>query len=120
MTTLTSVPIPRVSREITVAYLGDLLQSAGFIDDRQRGDIEAADRQWRAQVRTAKGRLEDEQSPFKVIAALNLTDASGNATRIDDFLMARLLAEDAHLPFYKIDALKLDVALIETKIARPF
>jgi general secretion pathway protein E len=120
MTTLTSVPIPRVSREITVAYLGDLLQSAGFIDDRQRTDVEAADRQWRALVRTTKGRLEDEQSPFKVIAALNLTDASGNATRIDDFLLARLLAEDAHLPFYKIDTLKLDVALIETKIARPF
>ena len=120
MTTLTSTPTPSVAREITVAYLGDLLQSAGFIDDRQRSDIEAADRQWRSQMRAAKGRLEDEQSPFKVIAGLNLTDASGNATRIDDFLLARLLAEEAHLPFYKIDTLKLDVAMIESRIARPF
>jgi general secretion pathway protein E len=120
MTTLTNVPIPKASREVTVAYLGDLLHSAGFIDDRQRTDVEAADRQWRAHVRAAKGRSEDEQSPFKVITGLNLTDASGNGTRIDDFLLARLLAEEAHLPFYKIDALKLDVSMIESKIARPF
>ena len=120
MTTLSNVPTPRVSREITVAWLGDLLLSAGFIDDRQRGEIETADRQWRAHLRVTKARVEDEQSAFKVIAGMNLTDASGNGTRIDDFLLARLLAEEAHLPFFKIDPLKLDVAMIESKIARPF
>ena len=57
---------------------------------------------------------------FKAIAQLNLTDASGQGTRIDDFLLARLVAEDAHLPFYKIDALKLNLQFIETKISRPF
>jgi general secretion pathway protein E len=120
--TLTNVPVPRVSREITVAYLGDLLQGAGFIDDRQRAEIETADRQFRlAQQRAGqKSRAEEEASPFKVIAAMNLTDASGNGTRIDDFLLARLIAEEAHLPFHKIDALKLDVQLVESKISRPF
>ncbi|HEY0140502.1 MAG TPA: ATPase, T2SS/T4P/T4SS family [Thermoanaerobaculia bacterium] len=118
--TLTNVPTPRVSREITVAWLGDLLLSAGFIDERQRSEIDAADRQWRAHLRVTKARVEDEQSAFKVIAGMNLTDASGNGTRIDDFLLARLLAEEAHLPFFKIDPLKLDVAMIESKIARPF
>ncbi len=121
MTTLTNVPVPRVSREITVAYLGDLLLHAGFIDDRQRAEIESADRQFRlAQRGGSKSRAEEEASPFKVIAAMNLTDASGNGTRIDDFLLARLIAEEAHLPFYKIDTLKLDVQLIESKISRPF
>ncbi|HVE71849.1 MAG TPA: GspE/PulE family protein [Thermoanaerobaculia bacterium] len=120
MTTLTNVPVPRVSREITVAYLGELLFNAGFIDDRQRGEIETADRQFRLAQRSSKSRAEEEASPFRVIAAMNLTDASGNATRIDDFLLARLLAEDAHLPFYKIDTLKLDVQLVESKISRPF
>jgi general secretion pathway protein E len=118
--TLHNVPIPKASREITVAYLGDLLLNAGFIDDRQRADLEAVDRQFRAQARATKARTEEEASPFKALAALNLTDASGNGTRMDDFLLARLIAEDAHLPFFKIDPLKLDVEMIESKISRPF
>jgi general secretion pathway protein E len=119
MTTLTNVPLPRAARDLSLSYLGDLLLAAGFIDDRQKGDIDAADRTFRVQARGAK-RGEDENSPFKVIASMNLTDASGNGTRIDDFLLARLIAEDAHLPFFKIDALKLDVEMIESKISRPF
>jgi general secretion pathway protein E len=122
MTTLTNVPVPRTSRDITVAWLGDLLLNAGFIDDKQRADIESADRQFRlAQQRAgSKSRADEDASPVKVITAMNLTDASGNATRIDDFLLARLIAEEAHLPFYKIDALKLDVDLVQQKISRPF
>ena len=120
MTTLTNVPIPGTSREITVAYLGDLLLNAGFIDDRQRADLESADRQVRAQQRASQSRSEEEASPFKALAALNLTDASGSGTRMDDFLLARLIAEDAHLPFFKIDPLRLDVEMIESKISRPF
>ncbi len=123
MTTLTTVPTPRASREITVAYLGDLLHNAGFIDDKQRAEVEKADQQFRAQHKAVKGQSraeEDGTSPFKALAAMNLTDASGNHTRIDDFLLARLIAEDAHLPFFKIDPLKLDVEMIEAKISRPF
>ncbi|HVS31479.1 MAG TPA: GspE/PulE family protein [Thermoanaerobaculia bacterium] len=117
--TVTPAP-PKVSREITVAYLGDLLASAGFIDERQRAEVEKVDQQFRAQARSSKSRADDESSPFKALAAMNLVDASGNATRIDDFLLARLIAEDAHLPFFKVDTLKLDVEMIEKKISRPF
>ena len=120
MTTVTNVPLPKVSREITISYLGDLLQSAGFIDEKQRADLETADRHFRAQVRASKTRGEEDASPFKVVQQMNLTDASGNGTRIDDFLLARLIAEESHLPFFKIDALRLDVEMIESKISRPF
>jgi general secretion pathway protein E len=120
MTTLTNIPIPKASRDITVAYLGDLLFNAGFIDDKQRADLENVDRQFRAQMRASKSRTEEEASSFKALAGLNLTDASGNGTKIDDFLLARLIAEDAHLQFCKIDPLKLDVEMIESKISRPF
>ena len=51
MSTLTSVPVPRVSREITVSYLGELLRNAGFIDDRQKGEVDNLDKQFRAQVK---------------------------------------------------------------------
>src|SRR5256886_7569766 len=120
---MTVTPItaaPRKSREITVSYLGELLFNAGFIDEKQRADIEALDRQHRAHARGSKTRAEDESSPFKALAAMNLTDASGSGTRIDDFLLARLIAEDARLKFFKIDPLKLDVEMIESKISRPF
>jgi general secretion pathway protein E len=110
----------RTSREITVSYLGELLFNAGFIDERQKGDVDAADRQFRLLARTSKLRAEEEASPFRVLVGMNLTDASGNSTRIDDFLLARLIAEDARLPFFKIDPLRLDVAMVESKISRPF
>jgi len=119
--TVTTPASAAKSREITVAYLGDLLRNAGFIDDKQRAEVDNVERQWRAQTRTAKGsRSEEQVSPFKALMSMNLTDASGNGTRIDDFLMARLIAEEAGLHFFKIDPLKLDVAMIETKISRPF
>lgn len=117
--TVTSVPLPGRSRDITVAYLGELLQAAGFIDDRQRQEIDALDRQFRAPSKS-KARGEEEASPFKAVVSMNLTDTSGSGTRIDDFLLARLVAEEAKLPFFKIDPLKLDVEMIESRISRPF
>jgi general secretion pathway protein E len=119
---MTTAPIApaRPTREITVSYLGELLFNAGFIDERQRAEVENADRQFKLQARGSKLRVDEDASPFKVIAGLNLTDASGNSTRMDDFLLARLIAEDAHLPFFKIDPLKLDVQMIESRISRPF
>ena len=119
--TVTPIASHRKSREITVSYLGGLLFNAGFIDEKQRAEVEALDKQqFRTQSRSSKSRSEEDTSPFKALAAMNLTDASGNGTRIDDFLLARLIAEDAHLPFFKIDPLKLDVEMIEAKISRPF
>ncbi|HEX8616827.1 MAG TPA: ATPase, T2SS/T4P/T4SS family, partial [Thermoanaerobaculia bacterium] len=120
---MTATPLAaRAAREITVSYLGELLFNAGFIDERQRTDVEAADRQFRLQTRTTatKLRADEDASPFKALVAMNLTDASGSGTRIDDFLLARLIAEDAHLPFFKIDPLRLDVQMVESRISRPF
>src|SRR6267378_2212000 len=117
--TVTPIAAARKSREITVSYLGDLLFNAGFIDEKQRSEVENTDKQFRASTKS-KSRADEDASPFKALAAMNLTDASGTGTRIDDFLLARLIAEDAHLHFFKIDPLKLDVEMIESKISRPF
>jgi general secretion pathway protein E len=120
---MTATPLTaagRKSPEVTVSYLGELLQNAGFVDEKQKIEIDNLDRQLRAQSRSARARGEEESSPFKALMAMNLTDASGSGMRIDDFLLARLIAEDAALKFYKIDPLKLDVEMIEAKISRPF
>jgi general secretion pathway protein E len=118
--TATPLTAVRKSREVTLSYLGELLQNAGFIDDKQKIEIDNVDRQLRAQTRSARARGEEEASPFKALMAMNLTDASDSGTRMDDFLLARLIAEDARLKFFKIDPLKLDVEMIESKISRPF
>jgi general secretion pathway protein E len=118
--TATPLTAGRKSREVTVSYLGELLQNAGFVDEKQKSEIDNLDRQLRTQARSARARGEEEASPFKALMGMNLTDASGSGMRIDDFLLARLIAEDAALKFYKIDPLKLDVEMIESKISRPF
>ncbi|HEX3068861.1 MAG TPA: ATPase, T2SS/T4P/T4SS family [Thermoanaerobaculia bacterium] len=118
--TATAPSAGRKSREVTLSYLGEMLQNAGFIDDKQKIEVDNLDRQLRAQSRSARARGEDEASPFKALMGMNLTDASGSGTRIDDFLLARLIAEDARLKFFKIDPLKLDLEMIEAKISRPF
>jgi general secretion pathway protein E len=118
--TVTPLAAGRKSREVTVSYLGELLQNAGFVDEKQKVEIDNIDRQLRAQSRSARARGEEEASPFKALMGMNLTDASGSGMRIDDFLLARLIAEDAGLKFFKIDPLKLDVEMIESKISRPF
>jgi general secretion pathway protein E len=108
----------RKSVELTPSFLAKLLLAAGFIDERQRADLENLDRQFKANK--AKSRADEEQSAVKLIAQMNLTDASGNGTRIDEFLLARLVAEEAKRPFFKIDPLKLNIEFIESKISRPF
>jgi general secretion pathway protein E len=118
--TATAPSVGHKSRDVTLSYLGEMLQNAGFIDDKQKIEVDNLDRQLRAQSRSARARGEDEASPFKALMGMNLTDASGSGTRIDDFLLARLIAEDARLKFFKIDPLKLDLEMIEAKISRPF
>ena len=72
----------RKNVEVTVAYLADLLLNAGFIDAKQRADLDNVDRQYRAQAK-GKVRGEDDASPFKAVSAMNLQDASGQGTRVE-------------------------------------
>src|ERR1051326_8279232 len=85
---VTAISATRPSREITLAYLGELLFNAGFIDERQKAEVDAADRQQaRALSRTKSGTSRadaDETSTIKLLVAMNLTDASGSGTRIDE------------------------------------
>src|SRR5258707_3400477 len=100
--TATTLTAGRKSREVTLSYLGELLQNAGFIDDKQKVEVDNLDRQLRAQSRSARARGEEEASPFKALMGMNLTDASGSGMRIDDFPLARLIAADASINFFQI------------------
>jgi general secretion pathway protein E len=116
--TATDSPKPR-SADITVSALGDLLFRAGFIDEQQQAELQTTERQVKLASRS-RTRGDEPVSAFRTVASLNLTDASGAGTRIDEFLLARLVAEEAGLPFVKLDSLKLDIDFVESKVSRPF
>ena len=80
---------------------------SGFIDDKQKGEIDSLDRQQKVSARS-RARGEEEPSPFKLAVQMNLTDATGSGTRIDDFLLARLIAEEAGLDEKSIRASQAD------------
>ena len=73
--TATTLTTGRKSREVTLSYLGELLFNAGFIDERQKGEVDAADRQQaRAFSRTKTGTSRadaDETSTIKLLVAMN-------------------------------------------------
>ena len=62
--TVTPIAAHRKTKEITVSYLGELLFNAGFIDEKQRAEVENADKLFRAQSRS-KSRADEDASPFK-------------------------------------------------------
>lgn len=105
--------------ELSISYLGQLLDEAGFITHQQRSELEQLDRQQRQQGRVRR-RAEEAPSPYRQVEELNLTDASGADTIIDEYLLARLVAQAAGHPFHKIDTLRLDIDLVEKRISRPF
>ena len=105
--------------ELTISYLAQLLAEAGFISHQQRSELEQLDRQQRHHGK-ARRREEEAPSPYRQIEELNLSDASGEDTVIDGYLLARLVAQAAGLPFHKIDTLRLDIDLVEKRISRPF
>ncbi len=105
--------------ELTISYLGQLLDEAGFITPQQRSELEHLDRQQRQHSKVRR-REEEAPSPFRQVEALNLTDASGADTALDEYLLARLVAQAAGVPFHKIDTLRLDIDLVEKRISRPF
>ncbi len=59
-------------------------------------------------------------SPAEIIAAAMLAHPTRNHKRIDEEIIAEALAEEASLPYRKIDPLKLDSELITKTLSRPF
>ena len=78
------------------------LQSDGLV-------TEADVRRVRADVRTARGKL--ELHPIVLIANLKLADARGGDKPLSVEVLTQWLAWRARLPYLKIDPMKIDVAM---------
>jgi general secretion pathway protein E len=113
------------ARTFSLEYVLDLLEHAQALSAEQRRDIEVHAQQQRARVlRELFGTLDDAESaryavsPVELVASFKFSTADN--TPVDDEFIAERIADDAGLPFYKVDPLELDMALITQTFSRPF
>ncbi|MBN8481347.1 MAG: type II/IV secretion system protein [Xanthomonadales bacterium] len=87
------------------------LQADGLI-------TEADVRRVRADVRTARGRL--ELHPLVLVANLKLADARGGDKPLTVEVLTQWLAGRAKLPYLKIDPMKIDVAAVTQVVSHAY
>lgn len=106
--------------------LCDLLIDRGLLTTEQARDAqvkESAQRQRliREQKRTRAGRHgQPEVTPAEILASLDLPVGGAGETRLGEDAIAQVVAEEAEIPYQKIDPLKLDMKLITQVLSRPF
>lgn len=69
---------------------------------------------------SADTRLPGDEHALEVLARYNLKAANAPATRLDLEFLTRWLAERAHVPYLRIDPLKIDVAQVTAVIKRSY
>ncbi len=83
------------------------------------GVISEADlKRVRADVRTARGKL--ELHPFVLIANLKLADARGGGKPLSIEVLTQWLAARAKLPYLKIDPMKIDVPAVTQLVSHAY
>ena len=83
------------------------------------GIVSEADvRRVRADVRTARGKL--ELHPLILVANLKLTDARDSAKPLSLEVLTHWLAGKAKLPYLKIDPMKIDVAAVTQVVSHAY
>jgi general secretion pathway protein E len=97
----------------------NLLREIKVKEGQQRGRILLSKRERYRGVRRHDLNMEDI-SPIEIIASFNYVTDDDKKAPIDDDFIARLLADELKLPFFKIDPLKLDIDLITKTISRSY
>jgi general secretion pathway protein E len=105
----------------TLPWLLDLLERRNLITTVIRRDVEVRSPQQRARCikqRSGEGIGDSQVSPAELLASFVHSDTRGEP--IDDDSLARLVAEETHLPYLKVDPLELDMGLVSQTLSRPF
>ncbi len=99
-----------------------LLLERGLLQEDQVREVlvkEAAQRQ-RLLKASGAGRRRLEVSAPEVLASFNLPVSGEKGRVLDEDRIAQVVAQEAGLPYKKIDPLKLDMKLITSQLSRPF
>jgi general secretion pathway protein E len=113
----------KTRRDFTVELIAQILFESKLIDDGTRRDIMAREPLQRARlVRQQPNRaVKHEPSPVEVVASFQIPLARGAAgEHLDEDRITEAVARAIGVAYWKIDRLKLDVALITRLLSRPF
>ena len=104
---------------LTVKRLGQTLRKVGAIDDDELRKLLTEDRvqpRRKAQVRA----FEQKSRAYELVQRMQFRNRRNGGEPLSEVDIARAVAEEAKLPYVRIDPMKLNADLIESKISRPF
>lgn len=104
---------------LTVETVGTILERQGLLTGEQRGRLEREARSLPAAYRNPRT---GEQHPlaYELIERLRFPCADSSSGYLGEHEVARAIAHDAGLPYVRIDPLRLNADLMESKMSRPF
>jgi general secretion pathway protein E len=104
---------------LTPDSVAEILERQGVISHAQAQEIVREAASMPARQRNPKA-YEQKAVAYDVIQRLRLPTNGGTNGVLGEVEIAEAIAQDAGLPFVRIDTLALDADLIESKISRPF
>jgi general secretion pathway protein E len=122
-------PLPRAQlprrarRDFTVELVAELLLDQELLSEVQRREILAKEPTQRARLgkREARGGARHEVSPIELVASFRFPLPGGRPDELlDEDRISEAIARALGIHYWKIDPLKLDMALITRLISRPF
>jgi general secretion pathway protein E len=110
----------------TLEWLLDRVQARSLLSPDTRREIELRAGRQRARILQSRldmlmergGGTRYRVSPGELLASFQLKNGRGDT--IDEDFLAALVAEEAGVPYEKIDPLKLDMQLVTKTLSRPF
>ncbi len=104
---------------LTPAAVAEVLERQGVISHSQAQEILREAASMPARQRNPRA-YQQKAIAYDVIQRMRLPANGGTNGILGEVDIAQAIAEDAGLPFVRIDTLALDADLIESKISRPF
>ena len=104
---------------LTPDLIGNILLRQQVVTPEQLEQIKTEARNMPRHLRSARA-YEQRSVAYEVVEKLGLRNQSNGGGLIDEHAIALAIAADAGLGHLRIDPLKLDADLIESKISRPF
>jgi general secretion pathway protein E len=104
---------------LTPEFLADVLVRQGTITQEQGFEIKKEAKLLSNRVRAKKG-YEQRAMAYELVEGLHLKPQSGENGFVNEHHIAEALAGEADLPHVRIDSLRLDADLIESRMSRPF
>ena len=104
---------------LTPDLLGKILHRQKILTAEQVQLVQQAARQMPRHLRSSKA-YEQRSVAYELVESLSLRNEHNGGSLVDEQVIADSIAQDAGLPRIRIDPLKLDADLIESKISRPF